>query len=254
MSRLTQAALKGIVFFLVAYAASGIARAQTIPNTVNCTTAVAANGMPAMIVRIKGPVPAWAMTDWMPNGLPRITYGSMYFDLPPLIQRFTSWHECGHASTRDPNEFAANCFALEHGGFSRAEVEQIGDFYTNLLGVFPPQYGGSGPAFWQGTVEKCPQVIPNRNHPPTPVPPPTPPSAAKQQCQNDNDGCVGKIVSEDTCVANNVNSCTAACERAGYCPQGCAESRFRGMCRKIEKDSRDKCQEKLHDCLADSDQ
>jgi hypothetical protein len=133
--------------------------AQGIPNAIPCM-GKAVSGMPVQVTQNTGPVPAWAMTSW-PGGLPMTTYGPMYFRLPPLIQRFTSLHECGHASTLNPNEYAANCFALANGGFSPAEIDAIGTFYLNLPGVFPPQYGGSGPAFWQGTFALCPNLIPH---------------------------------------------------------------------------------------------
>jgi hypothetical protein len=78
--------------------------------------------------------------------------------LPPLIQRFTSLHECGHASTGNPDEYAANCYSLSAGGFSMAQVGAIRSFYEHLPGPLPAQYGGSGPGFWQGTIDECPEL------------------------------------------------------------------------------------------------
>jgi hypothetical protein len=132
------------------------ANAQVIPNESPCM-GTALNGMQVPAYQITGQPPAWAMTFW-PNGIPTIVYGPMYFQLPPLIQRFTSLHECGHASTRNPDEYAANCYALSVANFSRRQVGQIRSFYEHLPGQLPPQYGGSGPGFWAGTVGECQQL------------------------------------------------------------------------------------------------
>lgn len=152
-----------------------IGQTQSIPNAVPCLGRTA-NGMSAQVIQNTGPVNAWAMTMW-PNGIPMTTYGPMYFKLPPLIQRFTSLHECGHASTGDPNEFHANCFALQHGGFSQEQIQQIGRFYTNWLGSIPPQYGGTGTAFWAGTMAACPAIFTSLV--PSPVPNPVDHSSPK---------------------------------------------------------------------------
>jgi len=93
----------------------------------------------------------------MPDGWPTIVYGPTYFQLPPAMQRFTSAHECGHLRNQSTDEFAANCLALQSGGFTLAEVQFIGAFHQNI-GPLPPNYGGSGAAFWAITVARCPAL------------------------------------------------------------------------------------------------
>ena len=130
-----------------------------IPNAVPCMGR-AMNGAVVPVVQVVGPSPAWALTSW-PNGFPVTTYSNVYFQLSPLLQNFTSWHECGHAATGNPNEFAANCFALAHGNFSPQQIALIGQFTQNLPFPVGPQYGGSGAAFWAGTMAMCPQFFSN---------------------------------------------------------------------------------------------
>src|ERR1035441_4733387 len=129
--------------------------AQGIPNVSPCM-GVAQHGMQVPANQVTGQPPAWAMTIW-PNGYPTIVYGPVYFQLPPLIQRFTSLHECGHASTGNPDEYAANCYALSAGNFTPAQIRLIRTFYQSLSMTIPPQYGGSGIGFWAGTMGECPQ-------------------------------------------------------------------------------------------------
>jgi hypothetical protein len=151
-----------LVFLLLLVATCVSGHSQSIPNSLPCTTGRALDGSPVITRQVVGFSQAWAQTSWQ-GGFPIITYGEMYFRLPPLIQRFTSIHECGHASTGNPNEFAANCFALKHGGFSDSDIQEIGVFYESLPGNYPPQYGGSGRAFWEGTVEMCPELVSTSN-------------------------------------------------------------------------------------------
>ena len=167
--------------FLVAISFLGISmssRAQ-IPNAVPCV-GTAVNGARVPVRQVQGQSGAWAMTSWPPPfGYPVTVYSPVYFRLSPLLQNFTSWHECGHAVTRDPNEFAANCFALEHGHYSTEQIAGIGQFFHNLPFTVGPQYGGSGAAFWDGTMARCPQFFPKH-------PLPTPPVAEGDLCDQLN--------------------------------------------------------------------
>lgn len=151
------------LYVLLAFSFLGAAsvRAQ-IPNAVPCM-GTAVNGMRVRVQQIRAQAPAWAMTSW-PYGAPVTAYSAIYFQLPPLLQDFTSRHECGHAVTRNPDEFAANCFALANGNYSPQQIAEIGQFFQNLPFPVGAQYGGSGAAFWSGTMARCPQFFPS---PPT---------------------------------------------------------------------------------------
>lgn len=149
----------GLVTLLMSHAEAQVLDVRTgkpIPLAVPCI-GVAVNGMQTPVRQMLGSVPAWAMTTWEPDGLPKIIYGTAYFQLPPLMRRFTSLHECGHASTQDADEYAANCWALRKGKWSPQQIAQIRRFHKNL-GPLPPQYGGSGAAFWAGTAAECPDL------------------------------------------------------------------------------------------------
>jgi hypothetical protein len=161
-----------ILMALWALGANNQALSQGIPNAQPCVgRALNGNSMPAM--QMVGPSNFWAQTSW-PGGIPTITYSQPYFQLPPLMQKFTSLHECGHASTQNLNEFAANCYALQKGHFTKAEVAQIAAFHQGV-GPIGPQYGGSGAAFWAGTVAMCPQLASAGGPvPPGPKNPPAP--------------------------------------------------------------------------------
>jgi len=129
------------------------AQAQGIPDAVPCVVSI--NGAQFFVPQQPGMISAWAQTQFW-NGYPTITYGQMYFQLSPLLRRFTSFHECGHASTGNPDEFAANCYALDNGNFSCAQISVIRKFYQSR-GPVAPQYGGTGANFWAGTLAQCPQ-------------------------------------------------------------------------------------------------
>lgn len=149
------------LYLLVALSLLGTAslRAQ-IPNAVPCM-GTAVNGMRVPVQQIRAQAPAWAMTSW-PFGTPVTAYSTIYFQLPPLLQDFTSRHECGHAVTRNPDEFAANCFALSNGNYSPQQIAEIGHFFQTLPFSVGAQYGGSGAAFWSGTMARCPQFFPSQ--------------------------------------------------------------------------------------------
>ncbi len=133
--------------------------AQEIPNAQGCSARHAMAGQIVPVRQRIGPSNFWAHASWDPDGWPAITYGQAYFQLPPLMQVFTSAHECGHLAARTSNEFLANCFALENLPLSRQDKLFIAQFHMNI-GPLGPQYGGSGAAFWQLTMQLCPQFAP----------------------------------------------------------------------------------------------
>jgi hypothetical protein len=95
-----------------------------------------------------------AVAQYAPNGQPVITYSQQFLMHPPLLQQFIRLHECAHLALPTQNEFAANCFALvklrQQGLPSQAEAF-IAQYHLSK-GFLPPQYGGSGLAFWQQTL------------------------------------------------------------------------------------------------------
>ena len=127
-----------------------------IPNALACQAPHAGNGGLVPARQILGPSPHFAHSFWAPDGWPSIVYGQGYFQIPPLMQIFTSAHECGHLVNASANEPAANCFALQTLGLTPSQKLFIAQFHQNL-GPLPPQYGGSGMQFWQMTRQLCPQ-------------------------------------------------------------------------------------------------
>jgi hypothetical protein len=84
------------------------------------------------------------------------------FDLEPLskvpeiVVRFTYYHECAHLATPTKNEIQANCIALKQmrrNGDLSAKDEAIVGEVTRSLGKLKPQYGDSGIAFWDATLQ-----------------------------------------------------------------------------------------------------
>lgn len=138
-----------------ASAAKG-SEAGSIPNAPSCVATTFRTGKPvAARVRV-GESGYTAYASYDPDGWPAITYASGYFQLPAVVQTFLSLHECGHLVLKTSNEFRANCYALEQGRWTRAELEVIAASHR-AVGRIGPQYGGSGAAFWKGTELTCPQ-------------------------------------------------------------------------------------------------
>lgn len=130
------------------------AHAQPIPNAVSCMARHAATGQFVPARHRTGFSQFWAHAAWDGDGWPSVTYGATYFQLPPVMQRFTSLHECGHLALQTLNEFEANCFALQQMSPSDATLNYIALFHQSI-GPLGPQYGGSGAAFWAGTRQVC---------------------------------------------------------------------------------------------------
>jgi hypothetical protein len=118
-------------------------------------------GRPAPAMHMNNPnIPFWAMAQWLPNGVALISYSPGFYALNRTMQRFTQHHECGHLSIPTSNEFEANCFAIEkmdeEGALTEGAKRMIRQTHCSI-GALGPQYGGSGRAFWNGTVEVCSQ-------------------------------------------------------------------------------------------------
>lgn len=116
-----------------------------------------ANGALVPVRERAGPSMFWAHAAWDPDGWPAITYGPPFFQLPPIMQRLTVLHECAHLVERTSNEFLANCKALSilrEQGLSEEDEQYIAQFHVQI-GPLGPQYGGSGAAFWAGTLRIC---------------------------------------------------------------------------------------------------
>jgi hypothetical protein len=153
--RFAVAAATGV--FIVFHCSSAQAQMPGIPNLVPCTAANSFTGAIVPVRQRTGFSQHWAHAAWDPDGWPAITYGPSYFGLPPVMQRLTSGHECGHLVRATTDEFEANCFSLRGIQFSPQERQQIGQ-YISRFGPLPQQYGGSGQAFWDGTRELCPEA------------------------------------------------------------------------------------------------
>lgn len=122
-----------------------------------CSALHAYNGVVVQARERPGPSPFWAHAGWDPDGWPAITYGPMFFQLPPLMQELTKIHECMHISVPTMNEIDANCRALilmRQRGLSSGDESFIAQYHMlPELQNLPPQYGGSGWAFWNGTIQ-----------------------------------------------------------------------------------------------------
>lgn len=97
---------------------------------------------------------AYAVTNFDPtSGIPVITFGPRFYQLQPLLQVFTRYHECQHASGV-LDELGANCGALINMrslGLSRAEEDVIAQWHRQE-GLIGAQYGGTGEAYWANTL------------------------------------------------------------------------------------------------------
>ncbi len=91
----------------------------------------------------------------------------------PIAMDFLFYHECAHAQLATSNEVQANCGALirmrQEGLLGAGQEQALGQFHQNL-GAQPPQYLGSGAAFWQATLS-CANAASVNSSPPPPPPP-----------------------------------------------------------------------------------
>ena len=130
------------------------AQAGQIPKAQVCMAQHGISGAMVYAVQVPGPSNHWAHAFWQRNGMPTIVYGPAYYSLPPFMQTWTSVHECGHLTLKTDNEFVANCYALKRLTPDGPMLNMLASFHRSL-GPLPPQYGGSGSAFWAGTLEQC---------------------------------------------------------------------------------------------------
>ena len=88
------------------------------------------------------------------HGTPIIVYGPRFREVSPLMQAFIRRHECQHANGVT-DEVTANCLALTQmrgHGLTPAQEAHIERWHLTL-GRLDPQYGGSGTAFWERTLQ-----------------------------------------------------------------------------------------------------
>jgi hypothetical protein len=127
----------------------------TIPFAQTCMAWNMA-GQPVPVQHVVAPLTnVWAVANPMP--VPTITYGPMYFSLPPLVQRLTARHECAHLAVPTTNEIQATCAALYEIQFNADQKHYLRVFFDQL-GPVGPQYGGTGAAYWDLVRSACPDV------------------------------------------------------------------------------------------------
>jgi hypothetical protein len=123
----------------------------TGPNGFQCSVPV--GGMSVLAGQVDQPGPYFALSAWLPG--PVIFYDTKFYSLGPGMQRLTQYHECAHLSIPTTNEFVANCYALirmlDDGTLTPPAQVEILNAHCNM-GPLPMQYGGSGVAFWTGTL------------------------------------------------------------------------------------------------------
>lgn len=132
--------------------------AQSIPNARSCVATIPSTGQPVRVRAHVGASSFTAYASYDADGWPAITYAPRYFALPPTVQTFLSMHECGHLVLHTSNEFVANCYAMAQRHWRQDEIALIAASHL-AVGRLPPQYGGSGAAFWAGTKRACPQFF-----------------------------------------------------------------------------------------------
>ena len=73
-----------------------------------------------------------------------------------LVIEQLAFHECAHARLPTSNEYVANAESIKQmqalGELLPGDLQWLA-YFTSSLGAQPPQYGGSGAAFWQGTLQ-----------------------------------------------------------------------------------------------------
>lgn len=152
----------GVVVLLLLASFASAAFAQCYARMFN------GQGEVVQVRERQGMTPFWAQASWDMDGWPTITYSPPFFQLQPIMQELTKIHECMHLSIPTVNEFEANCSALRvmrERGLGAAEEDYIGQIHYSI-GPLGPQYGGSGMAFWNGTIQMC---GPNMGGGPAPI-------------------------------------------------------------------------------------
>lgn len=91
-----------------------------------------------------------------PTGWPTIIFDvAQLSSQPPIMWRFIYYHECAHLEIPTTDEVRANCAAL----LQMRNRENMTPYEEQIIAssvmsrpVLPPQYGGSGTAFWNATM------------------------------------------------------------------------------------------------------
>ncbi len=103
---------------------------------------------------------AVAYANWDAYGNPYIAYGPRYYQLQSsLLRQFMQLHECAHHQSAGGDEIMANCMALvtlRRNALSANQESAIAQWhitYDSIYGPIGAQYGGSGAAFWQLTLQ-----------------------------------------------------------------------------------------------------
>jgi hypothetical protein len=99
----------------------------------------------------------WGYSTWDAAGQPQIILNMLALSqLPPIMTRFTFYHECAHLVLRMADEVQASCEALTlmraKGELARGDELVIKQEHQRLrfLGV---KYLGNGKALWDATFE-----------------------------------------------------------------------------------------------------
>ena len=125
------------------------------PAHAQCMAPHALTGQTVQVIETGG-LQSWfrAWATYRPDGHPIIYYGQGFMALTPLMQRFVRLHECAHLIEAPRDEILANCRALQvfrEQGLGEEDERLIAQHHI-ADGVLPPQYGGSGRAFWALTL------------------------------------------------------------------------------------------------------
>lgn len=99
---------------------------------------------------------SWAYSDWDPSGRPFIWLNyTKLSEFPPIVTRFTFYHECAHLIMRTSDEIIANCAGLERmraaGDLSLRDEATIRENHYDM-GALDIRYRGSGKAYWNATI------------------------------------------------------------------------------------------------------
>ena len=99
----------------------------------------------------------WGYSTWDAAGQPQIILNMLALSsLPPIMTRFTFYHECAHLVLRMADEVQASCEALTlmraKGELARGDELLIKQEHQRLT-VLGVRYLGNGKALWDATFE-----------------------------------------------------------------------------------------------------
>jgi|RhiMetdeSRZDD1v2_1073273.scaffolds.fasta_scaffold629992_2 hypothetical protein len=98
----------------------------------------------------------WGYSTWDGAGHPIMIFNlGVLSRLPPIMARFTFYHECAHLTLRTSDEVQASCEGLKQMRAKRelsvADEAIVKQEHYRISGL-GPQYLGSGRALWDATV------------------------------------------------------------------------------------------------------